>query len=215
LIYAVVGVACAIAVLRRAPTRGAAAFASALATIPLWPLWAPFALAPARERRVPSTATITRVEKALAEAVDAVADTPMGQMFSRREAARIVAEVARIANRHADLSALADRAGFDREASARRLAELERAGASDRAVTTARLQHESLERLAELRIADARALDEIADLVEALRTQLVLARYAGSSADGASALVTEVWARLEGLGAVIDPTFTEAARSSR
>ena len=85
-------------------------------------------------------------------------------------------------------------------------------GVSDRALATARLQHSSLERLAELRGAGARALDELADLLEALRTQLVLARYEGSPANDASAIVSEVWARLEGLGAVLDPGSPSAQR---
>jgi hypothetical protein len=212
-VYALVGVACAIAVLRRAPTRDLGAVLSAVATVAMWPLWAPFALAPpgARGRATPATprpendAVIARVERALADAVAAVAGTSMSEVFTARTAARIAAEVEHVATRLADLSALAERAGFDRAASARRLEELERAGAPDRAVATARLQYESLERLAQLRAADARALEELADLLEALRTQLVLARYAGSSADGAPAIVSEIWARLEGLGAVLDP----------
>jgi hypothetical protein len=218
-LYGLVGLACAIAVFRRGPSRGVAAVFSALATIPLWPLWAPFALGPPRSRQAPqpeNDAIRARVEKALAEAVAAVADTPMSSVFTQRTAGRIGAEVAHVAGRLADLSALAQRSGFDRAASARRLEELERSGASDRAVATARLQHDSLERLAELRAADARALEELADLLEALRTQLVLARYAGSPADGASAIVSEVWARLEGLGAVLDPGVDprDAAQSS-
>ena len=94
---------------------------------------------------------------------------------------------------------------FDRAGSAARIEELVRSGASDRAVATARLQHDSRVRLADLRAADARALDELADILEALRTQLLLARYEGSPADDASAIVSEVWARLEGLGAAVDP----------
>lgn len=187
------------------------ALASALMTVPLWPLWAPFALAPARARepasrsRPENDALRARVDQALAEAVAAVAESPMSEVFTQRTATRIAAEVAQIAGRLADLGALAERNGFDREASARRLEELARSGASDRALAAARLQHDSLERLAELRAADARALEELAELLEALRTQLVLARYAGSPADGAPAIVSEVWARLEGLGAVLDP----------
>jgi hypothetical protein len=71
-------------------------------------------------------------------------------------------------------------------------------------VVTARLQHDSLTRLQQLRGADAQALEELAELLEALRTQLLLARYSGSSADGAGAIVGEVWARLEGLGVAFD-----------
>ncbi|HSO39253.1 MAG TPA: hypothetical protein VLT33_42295 [Labilithrix sp.] len=217
-LYALVGLACAIAVFRRAPARGAGALLSALATIPLWPLWAPFALAPpsarSKERRATpeSAAVVARVERALADAVAAVAETPMSGIFTERTAARIAAEVARVANRLAGLSALAEQSGFDRAASESRVDELARSGASDRAVATARLQHDSRVRLAELRAADARALDELADLLEALRTQLLLARYEGSPADDASAIVSEVWARLEGLGAAIDPGGAIAAR---
>jgi hypothetical protein len=206
-LYALVGIACAIAVFRRAPKRGAAALVSAVATVPLWPLWAPFALSPQRRQgSLPEAdAVLARIDRALADAVAAVADTPMSDVFTPRNAARIAAEVRQVAQRLADLTALGEQGGFDRASSARRLEELERAGASDRALATARLQHDSLERLAALRAADARALEEIADLLEALRTQLVLARYAGSPAEGASAIMTEVWARLEGLGAVLDP----------
>jgi hypothetical protein len=223
-LYALVGLACAIAVFRRAPSRGIGAVLSALVTVPLWPLWAPFALAPhpsafasasaSRDvRRPENDAVRARVDKALAEAVAAVADTPMSGVFTPRTAERIGAEVAHVAGRLADLSALAERSGFDRAASGRKLEELERSGASDRAVATARLQHDSLERLAELRAADAHALEELADLLEALRTQLVLARYAGSPADGASAIVSEVWARLEGLGAVLDPGVSQTLQT--
>jgi len=215
-LYALVGLACAIAVFRR--TRGPTALFSALVTVPLWPLWAPFALAPPRARgdvdkaRPESDAVVARVERALADAVAAVAGTPMSGVFTERTASRIAAEVARVAGRLASLSALAEQSGFDRATSAARLEELTRSGASDRALATARLQHESRVRLAELRAADARALDELAELLEALRTQLLLARYEGSPAADASAIVSEVWARLESLGSVVDPSGVIASR---
>ena len=149
---------------------------------------------------------VQRVETALAEAVLAVADTPMSEIFSREVAARIFDEVLRVAARQSELIALMDRARFDPCASGLRLGELERGGAPERIIATARLQHESSMKLEELRAADAETLDELADLLDVLRTQLVLTRYAGSSADdGASAIVGEVWARLEGLGAAVDP----------
>lgn len=155
--------------------------------------------------RPESDAIVSRVERALSEAVAAVEGTPMAQVFPARAATRIASEVAAIAARLAELTVLAEKNGFDPVASARQLEALAASGASDRALATARLQHESLERLDELRAADARALEELAGLVEALRMQLVLARYAGNDADGASAIVSEVWARLEGLGAALDP----------
>lgn len=210
-LYALVGLACGIAAYRRAPQRGPSALVSAVVTVPLWPLWAPFALAPAgagvKSTRPLSTPILGRVERALAESVAAVAGTPMSEMFTQRTAARIQAEVERVAARLADLDALAAQRGYDRVASGQRLDELEKGGAPERAVATARLQHESLVRLAEMRESDARALDELAELLEVLRTQLVLARFEGSPADDAGMIVTEVWARLEGLGAV-----TEAPR---
>ncbi len=205
-LYAIVGVACAVAVLRNAQGPRVSRALSALATIPLWPIWAPFALATARPRRASSSehGAVVRIQRALAEAVDAVANTPMADMFSRQVASRISDEVAHVAARLDELSLLAARSEYDTAASAERLRNLEDQGATERAVATARMQHESLLRLEELRSGDARALEELADLLEALRTQLVLARYAGSSAEGVGAIVSEVWARLEGLGVAFE-----------
>jgi hypothetical protein len=212
ILYGIVGVACAVAVLRRGAATGASsAAASALATVLVWPLWAPFALgtpSPRGSRSGLRTGTqqgpVHRIEHALDQAVEAVAGTPMSEVFSQKIAARIAAEVSRVAERLDELTALTTRAGFDAEASARHLGELEARGAPERTVVTARLQHESLMRLQQIRVADAQALDELAELLEALRAQLLLARYSGSSADGAGAIVSEVWARLEGLGVAFD-----------
>lgn len=212
-LYAVIGMACAVAVLRRAPAVHAGSLASAVAAVVVWPLWAPFALGTPRPVRPqggahgggPGPGSVARIEAALAEAVAAVAGTPMSDVFSAKVAARIAAEVTRVAARLDELSALTTHAAFNAQASARHIQELEARGASERAVATARLQHESFLRLHQLRGADAQALEELAELLEALRTQLLLARYSGSSADGVGAIVGEVWARLEGLGVAFDP----------
>ena len=45
-LYFAIGLACAGFVLVPAPERNAKVLGSALATVVLWPLWAPFALAP-------------------------------------------------------------------------------------------------------------------------------------------------------------------------
>jgi hypothetical protein len=113
----------------------------------------------------------------------------------------------------AELSELAARTGLDPLASAAHVRDLESRGAPERAVATAKLQHDSLHRLEQLCAADAQALEELADLLEAFRAQLLLARYSGSSADSASAIVGEVRARLEGLGAAFDAIQPEPIAS--
>ena len=234
-LYGIAGVACSIAVLRKEHGSGSGtAIWSAIATVPLCPLWAPFVLATPRTRerprhppresasaghpaeasdraQSPRSATTrsadgarARIEVALDESVKAVAGTPMSHVFSRQVAQRISAEVAAVAVRMEELGSLASSPGLDPAASAARVAELSRAGAPERTIATARLQHESLLRLEKLRATDGEALDELADLLEALRAQLLVARYAGSPSDGTGAIVSEVWARLEGLGAAFE-----------
>jgi hypothetical protein len=208
-LYVVIGVACAIAVLRRGPGMGARAVSSAVATVFVWPLWAPFALGSPRRTSSPAAAAgqsdaVQRIARALSEAVEAVAGTPMSDVFSQKVAARIEAEVLHVAGRMQELSALTARSGFDVDASAQHLKDLESRGAPERTLATARLQHESLSRLQQLRAADGQALEELAELLEALRAQLLLARFSGASADGVGAIVSEVWARLEGLGVAFD-----------
>jgi hypothetical protein len=79
----------------------------------------------------------------------------------------------------------------------RRVLELERAAAGSRSLAPARLHLDNVNRLETLRHRDEQTLLELRELTTALRTQLFLARYAGSSAADASDIVTEVWARVE------------------
>ncbi len=209
LLYILVGFACALAVMQRSSFR-ASTIVSATMTIFLWPIWAPFALASKSTFRIRTSETnglFDRLEKALAEAALAAEGTPMVDIFSKKVAAEMTEQITRISARITELEAISKRSDFDREASARRLYELERTGASERALQTARLHLEGIDRLLELRKTDTRTLEELADLLEALRTQFILARYSGSSAEGASAIVADVFARLEGLGAALDPDF--------
>ncbi|KYF65010.1 hypothetical protein [Sorangium cellulosum] len=207
-LYLIAGLACAVAVYRASPgDRRRAAFSAALC-VPLWPIWAPVALTARRAEPggTPGTsAAAARVQGALREGVSACAGTSFEALLSREAASRIEAEVARAAARHAELDALLRQSGFDEAAAAARVAEIERGGAgSGRALATAHLHLENIRRLRAMRDRDARALEELADLVQALRTQLVLARFAGSSVEGVGGIVSEVWARVEGLGAAID-----------
>jgi hypothetical protein len=207
ILYLVAGLACAVAVYRSSPESGPRAAAAAALAVPLWPIWAPIALTAGRTASVASIGTASaaaRMESALREGVEACAGTSFEALLSRDAASRIQAEVTRAASRHAELDALLRRDGFDDVAAASRVAELEQARASARALATARLHLDNVRRLRAMRDRDARALEELADLVQALRTQLVLARFAGSSVEGVGGIVSEVWARVEGLGAAID-----------
>lgn len=219
ILYAVLGIACAVAIYRSSTeSRPRAAMAAALA-LPLWPLWAPIALTSTRSRptsawasdadprsrasRSPVSEAANRVETALREGVEACAGTSLESLLPRDAAARIAAEVKRASERHAELTAVLGREGFDLTVAEKRVVALEKAGSSARSIATARLHLENVKRLAALRDRDARALEELADLVQALRTQLTLARFAGSSVEGVGGIVSEVWARVEGLGAAL------------
>lgn len=220
-LYLLAGLACAVAVYRAAPLPGARAVAAAALAVPLWPLWAPIALterqrprardagdrdggAPSVPSSSPVAAAAARIDAALREAVDACAGTALESLLPRAAADRIAAEVRRAADRHAELSALVGREGFDLAAAEARVRALTAREASPRAVSTASLHLDNVRRLLAMRDRDALALDELADLVQALRAQLVLARFAGSRAEGAGGIVSEVWARVEGLGVALD-----------
>jgi hypothetical protein len=215
LLYLGAGVICAIAVFRR--QRGGRRMLSAALAVPLWPLWAPIALT-ARPGSAPraSTPAARRIATALREGVEAASSSPLERLLSPESAARILADVERTEARRSEIEALLARSGFDVAEAKNRLAELEQKGAPARALATARLHLENVERLQGLHDRDRRALDELADLVEAMRTQLVLARYAGSSADGVGSIVGEVWSRVEGLGEVIDlePSYAPSGGAS-
>jgi hypothetical protein len=220
ILYLIAGLASAVAIYRTSAETGPRAVAAAALAVPLWPLWAPIALTSSQRSGAVSRAfnvdlgragavaaaadAAARVQRALREGVEASAGTSYEVLLSRDAAARIDAEVTRAAARHAELDALLRREGFDLAAASSRVGDLERSGASLRAIATARLHLENVRRLHAMRERDARALDELADLVQALRTQLVLARFAGSSVEGVGGIVSEVWARVEGLGAAMD-----------
>jgi hypothetical protein len=236
LLYFIAGLACAVAIYRSSTESRPRAAAAAALALPLWPLWAPIALTSSRARasspawrtearghapRSAATDAAALIDAALREGVDACAGTSLESLLPRDAASRIGAEVARAAARHAELTAILGRKEFDLPSAERRVAELERAaafadeaaepGAPRRSLMTARLHHENVKRLVALRDRDAQALSELADLVQALRTQLVLARFAGSSVEGAGGIVSEVWARVEGLGAAMGGDDSSAA----
>jgi len=77
-----------------------------------------------------------------------------------------------------------------------------------------KLDLENVRRLVLLRERDARGLEELCGLAEALRTQVTLARYSGSQAADFGDIVTEIRARVEGLGAALEAEESLRAEES-
>jgi hypothetical protein len=198
-IHLAIGIACAIWIYRRSPPPAARALASAAVAVPLWPLWAPFAL-DGSGTPVALHPLAERVERALDHAERAALGGSARALLSREVVARLRREVRQIGARLCELDRHLASDGFDLTVSERTLGELEGARQA-----SARAHHESVRRLHARRAADAAGLAELADLVQALRAELLLERQ-GAASQGVADLVREVSARLEAL--------TETGRSS-
>jgi hypothetical protein len=185
-LYFVIGLACAAFVLLPAPVRDAKVIGSALATVVLWPLWAPFALAvPAVPARGPLA---SRIAAALEPSAGQSPLSPPQTVLSRGETALLLRQV---------------------EAAERRLIEL---GAQltvmhsedvvlepDCAEARARVELRASSRcqLETLRDREHRALVDLAELCELLRAQQLLTRFGGS--ERVSELRDELWFRVQAL----------------
>jgi hypothetical protein len=211
-LYGAAGLVSAGVAYRAAPERGKAALASAALTIPVWPLWLPVVLA--SKRSAPARAdTHDATQAAIWEAHEAVLGSPLEPLLPREQALRMLAEVKRAGERHRELAALLAQRDFDARAAAERVAALERAGATPRALSPARLHLENVRRLEELRGRDEQTLLELRELATTLRTQLILARYAGSAPADAGDILSEVWARVEVLGTTLETPQTVVSDS--
>ena len=200
-LYLIVGAGCSVVVYRKTRKLGSAAIA-----LPLWPIWAPVVLIPDAPPRSRASDRAGRIETELAQAVQAADGSPFEVLLPREAADRIREEVRNALDRIAELDGVLAQPGFDLGAAEVRIGELTRAGAGKRALQTAVLHRDNVARIESLRDRYVRALEELGELVGALRSQLVLARYAGSSPEGVGSIVSEMWARVEGLGEVMEAT---------
>lgn len=204
LIYLVVGAGCAVVVYRRTAGDLRQRAASAAMALPLWPIWAPIALIDDRPRRSRASDRAARIEEELTRSVEAARGSPFEVLLPTEAAGRIRGEVADAMKRIAELDAVLAQPEFDLDEAERRVSELTETGASKRALRTAVLHRNNVARIQALRDRSVRGIEELAELVGALRSQLVLARYAGSSPEGVGGIVAEMWARVEGLGEALD-----------
>jgi hypothetical protein len=206
-LYGAAGLVSAGVAYRTAPERGKAALASAALTIAVWPLWLPVVLA-SRQRPPERARAHDATQAAIWEAHEAVLGSPLEPLLPRAQTLRMLAEVQRAGERHRELTALLSQRELDPRAAAERVAALERGGASPRALSPARLHLDNVRRLEELRQRDEQTLLELGELAKTLRTQLILARYAGSAPADAGDILSEVWARVEVLGTTLETPQT-------
>jgi hypothetical protein len=141
---------------------------------------------------------VALAREVLRDAERVVQGTPLEALLTREVAARIASEFEQLALRRDELL---------------RLARLEGDGAPSPGwgpagfgTTPAVVE----QRLSELAEAETRRLAELLEVVRALRTRLVLARYSGASLDGVGDLLGELTTRVESL----DEAFDMPRRSS-
>ncbi|MES1178664.1 MAG: hypothetical protein ABUL62_30360 [Myxococcales bacterium] len=208
-LYGLAGALGGVVVYRREAERGPRALGRAALAVTLWPLWLPvlFASSQSQHERAQRRSAATEAEAALLEGHEAVRNTPLEPLLPRDAVDRLLRELRRATERSAELDNLLAKKGFDRGEAEERLARLEQRSASPRTLASARLHLENVARLQGLAARDRRALEELSELIAALRTQLVFARYSGSSPGEAGDIVTEVWARVEMLGTSGDGPF--------
>ncbi len=166
----------------RIGSRGRAATLSALLAIPLWPLWLPVALT-AKRRPTPRPGAGDAMRAAIWEAHEAVVGSALEPLLPHDAALRMLAEVECASKRHRELQSLLSQRNFSPQAAETRIEQLTSGGASAQRLVPARLHLENVRRLEGLRQRDEQTLLELGELATTLRTQLVLARYAGSSLD--------------------------------
>ena len=177
---------------------------NALLSLCAWPLFAPLALLPNLVPRVAKESDASlRIKRALAEARAAVQGTPLAKLLSETMVNDLATTLEQVEARRAELSELLARPDFRYDPARGR---------------PPKLQEESVARLWAIFERDRAALDELAELAESLRAQLLVARYSGRGgqelgpssalgiaplgcADGIGELAMELSARVESLNA--------------
>jgi hypothetical protein len=192
LVYAALGLLVAVLCDRRQGDRPLVPRLGSIAlSLLAWPLWGPVALLQQGTDFVSAESPLLqRCKLALAEARGVVQGTALDGLLPERLTAQLLRSLSQVEGRHAELSQLLSRPEFQARA--------DQAGRP-----RARAHEENVRRLHELRQRDERLLDEIAELAEALRTQLLVARYSGAQDPGANVgdLLSALSTRVESMDA--------------
>lgn len=218
-LYALVGIGCAVAVLRL--PRGAAGTRRALDAVLLllaWPLYLPTLLAPqGRAAAGPAAgADLQHEQQRLLQALDAVADPALLKILpSREQVRRLMAHVELLQAKVAELDQVLSSDEFNADRAERLQRDAEAAAAAGTPaspdLTAARHLVRSIERLSSLRRQAAGERDDLLCLCGRLRVQLTLLRFTGSGGERRGAneedigpLVAELLGRVEGAAGVLE-----------
>jgi hypothetical protein len=199
LIYGVMGVLIALACDYRHRDKAISArLTSAVLALAAWPLWGPIAFLQAPNLNLSTESFLLgRCRQALAEARQVVQGTTLDALLPERLITQLLTGLGQVEARHNELTALLQRPEFQSRLDGAH-STAHGPGSPPGTRPGARAHDENVRRLNELRQRDERLLDEIAELAEALRTQLLVARYSGANDPGAhvgdllSALATRV-----------------------
>lgn len=170
----------------------------------LWPLWLPVALTRKEPEATDRISNVSASEQALRQGFEAVKGTPLEKLLPLESVERISLELRRVVERDRELAQLLTQPSFDLQAARVRVSELEQNGTQPRALVMAQRHVENVERLAALHQRDQLLNAELEDWLSTLRTQLVLARYSGTSAAGIGDIFAEICARVEVLGSTLE-----------
>lgn len=198
ILYGLIGILIAAACdLRQRDRSLTARLTSAVLALSAWPLWGPIVwLQPAGIAPAGESQLVVRCRRALAEARQAVQGSSLDNLLPERLIAQLLHGLHQVEGRHQELTQLLARPEFQSNGDAANT------GLS-RTRPALRAYDDNVRRLRELRQRDERILDEIAELAEALRTQLLVARYSGANDPGASIgdLLTALATRVESMDA--------------
>ncbi|MGC4067926.1 MAG: hypothetical protein QM784_25405 [Polyangiaceae bacterium] len=203
-LYVIAGVVSAIVVRRRCRANKTHLLRDICLSLLLWPLWLPVILSRTEGEAEAGGAAVTVSEQALYQGYEAVRGTPLEKLLPRESVERIAIEIRRVVERDKELTGLLGQPSFSLELARARVREFEQGTAPSRALLIAQRHLDNVERLVALHTRDRQLLAELGDWLTTLRTQLVLARYSASSADGVGDIFAEICARVEVLGSTLD-----------
>lgn len=208
-VYLVVGLICAVAVARRSEPGGRKSPGDIALALLVWPLFVPVVLGKPGVSSPdgaggPASGRIRRERDLLLAALEAVAEGTLGRLLpTRQQIERLVEHLAGLDAKVTELDEVLARDDFDVTRAERTLAAAKQGGGSG--LESARLVCESIRRLRALRDRAAVERDELLALCGRLRTQVTVLRFAGTAPEDVGELVGEILARVEGVGAALEP----------